>query len=113
MDREQVSLDFPSHCLPLDQACGPLWLCVRVNGDFVEVLQQPNYEEGHLVVSELGNRAMCGVSTWSRREIGQNSYLLANANPGTCVERQENKRVRNEILLHPVIDEPIGIKLVG
>ena len=56
MERDQVSLDLSSLCLPLSQARGSLWLCIHIKGDPVEVLQQPNHEERHLVVSELRNR---------------------------------------------------------
>ena len=62
MGCEQVSLHLLSLCLPLSQARGSLWLCVRVNGDPVEILQQPNYEERHFVVGELNDPSGC---TWS------------------------------------------------
>ena len=53
MECEQVSLDLSSLRLPLSQARGPLWLRIHIKGDPVEVLQQPNHEERHLVVSKL------------------------------------------------------------
>ena len=62
MGCEQVSLHLPSLRLPLSQARGPLRLRICIDGDLVEVLQQPNYEERHLVVSELNNRMRCAGS---------------------------------------------------
>jgi len=62
MDCKQVPLNLPSLCLPLKQACRSLRLRIHVNGDLVEVLQQPNDEERHLVVGELSDRVGCARS---------------------------------------------------
>ena len=56
MEREQVPLNLPSLRLPLKQAGPSLRLCIHIDGDLVEVLQQQNDEERHLVVGELSNR---------------------------------------------------------
>ena len=53
MDCKQVPLDLPSLCLPLKQVRRSLRLRIHINSDLVEVLQQPNDEERHLVAGEL------------------------------------------------------------
>ena len=52
MDCKQVPLDLPSLRLPLKQARRSLRLRTHINSDLVEVLQQPNDEERHLVLGE-------------------------------------------------------------
>ena len=49
----------------------------------------------------------------TRRQIESDSYLLTEANPGACVEWKEDEGVLDQVLLHPVINEPVGIKLVS
>lgn len=90
MSSQQVPLDLLSLRFPLQQARGSLRLRIRIEGDTVEVLQQSDQEEGHLVVSKL----------------------LTEADPGTCIEGKENERIRNEVLLHSLVDEPVRIKFV-
>ena len=68
MKCEEVSLYLPSLRLPFSQARGSLRLRIRINGDLVEVLQQPNHEERRLVVGKLSNHIRC---TGSVCEVGE------------------------------------------
>jgi len=62
MDCKQISLNLPSLRLPLKQARRSLRLCIHIDGDLVEVLQQQNDEERHLVVGKLSDRIGCAKS---------------------------------------------------
>ena len=39
-------------------------------------------------------------------------YLLTETDKGPSVEREEDERVRNEALLHALVDEPLRVTIV-
>ncbi len=41
------------------------------------------------------------------------AYLLTETDAGSCVERQEDERVRGEVLLHALVDEAVGVPAQG
>lgn len=64
---------------------------VEVQRDRIEVLQEPNEEERHLVVCEL----------------------LAKADARSGVEGEEDERVGREVFVESVVDEAVWVKLFG
>ena len=41
---------------------------------------------------------------------GRRPYLLTETDPGTCIEREEDEWVRNEVLLYPFVQETVGVE---
>jgi len=38
------------------------------------------------------------------------THLLAEADPWSRIKREEDERVRNKVLLHTLVQEPVGVK---
>ena len=44
---------------------------------------------------------------------GGRAYLLAKANARSSVEREEDERVRHQVLAQTFVDEPIGVEFLS
>ena len=47
------------------------------------------------------------------RGVAEAPHLLAEADARTAVERQEDEGVGNEVFLETLVDEAVGIELLG
>ena len=103
------------HLLPLRRRARLGWLSARRKRYTIKRLKELHEHERCLIICELqGNSAIVSVPAHlSALTLECSTYLLAKTNPGPCVEWQEDERVRDEVLLHALIEESIGIKAFG
>lgn len=97
-------------CLPLIRGKRTCRLGFGFESDRRERLEESDEEERHFVVCKLRTVAcvrLFGVIITLRY------YLLTQTNAWTGIEREENKRVRSQVSLNPVVKEPIGVKFLG
>lgn len=84
------------------------WLSAGVQADRREILEESNYHKRHFVVRKLEDAYhQWGLFVKLDRLI---YYLLAEANPRACVERQENEGICREVL-DSLVEEAIRVEL--
>ena len=49
----------------------------------------------------------------SRRQRRIITYLLAEADTRTCVERDEDEGIWGEVLLDALVEEAVGVEVIG